>query len=152
MNTAVITVAESNTTLAQFSNWLVLPDSSKTFHITRASVYAQTYYTCTDIVWEDDPDTVEVEVVDIPNEVKEAVAYFAYADFNGNLYGDPATANEYKGKLRSKKEQLGDMLEETSWYRGGVSTPNGVAKSLGYPHTLMSLYCTLGADTSLLRV
>ena len=152
MNTAVINVSESNTTLAQFSDWLALPDSSKKFHITRASVYAQTYYSCTDIVWEDDPDTVEVEAVNIPDEVKEAVAYFAYADFKGNLYGDPATADEYYGKLRSKKEQLGDLLEETSWYRGGATSPNGVAKSLGYPHTLMSIYCTLASSTALLRV
>lgn len=145
MNTAVITVDEANGFLSQFPTWLALDDAAKTHHISRASVYAQTHYTCDDIVWEDPGK-------DIPAEANEAVAYFAYADSQGNLYGDPATVDEYTGKVRSKKEQLGDMLEETSWYRGGVSSPSGAARSLGYPHTLMSVHCTLAANDALMRV
>jgi hypothetical protein len=153
MNTTVISAADSDTFLAQFTSWTALDDEVKEFYIARACVYAQTKYTCADVVWEDDPDTDDVEVVSIPDEVKEAIAYFAYADSQSNLFGNPAVVDETKGKLRSHKEQLGDLLEEKSWYRGGETSPSGVARSLGYPHTLMSVHCTLNSSSvTLVRV
>lgn len=155
MNITVITTGESDTFLAQYVDWLVLTAPDKAAHIAKASVYAQTQWTCVDdVVWEDDPDTVDVEIVDIPDEIKEAVAYYAYADYHGNLYGDPSSTEEKHGGLRSNMEKVGDLATEVQYFQGGTQTETGNRSVTGYANALMGVYCELCGlgSTSLVRV
>ena len=141
MNKAVITPDEADIFLAGYDTWLALAAEVKRRHIARASVYAQTQWTCTSVVWVDDPDTAEDEI-DIPAVVKEAVAFYAYADSQNNLFGNVVTADEPRGNLRSLKSSIGDLSDEVTYFKGGVTTPSGTMKSLGYPDSLMESLCT----------
>jgi len=145
MNTAIITADESDTILAQYTSWTALLDPKKEFFIARASIYAQTKWSCVDIVFEGDDEN-------IPDEIKEAVAYYAYADYSGNLFGDVAISTIKAGKLKSKREKLGELEEEISYFLSGNQLTSS-AKSLGYPDTLMKVYCTKESiNSELIRV
>lgn len=143
MNTTVITPAESDVYLAAYQDWLDLDDATKEAHIAKGSVYAQTQWTCADVVWEDDPDTAEVEVIDIPDSVKEAVAYYAYIDFHGILYGDPTTIPDQHGNLRGLMDKVGDLATEVQYFQGGSLSGSGTQSHTGYPDALMGVHCTL---------
>ncbi len=141
MNRVVVTPAEADTYLAMYPDWLDLDTPVKESHISKASVYAQTVWTCEDVDW----DTPE-------DPLKEAVSYYAYSDSQGNLYGDPATHEELRGKLRSIKNKVGSLSEEQSWYRGGTTAPAKLQQALAYPDQLMGLYCErVNVVTTLVR-
>lgn len=140
MNTAIISIAEADAYLSAYTLWTALTDPEKTHHLTQACVYVQTQWVCEDVVYEDDPDTTEVEVVSIPDEVKEAVAYYAYANSQGTLYGDPAVLDVKRGNLRSERKTLDKMTKEVSYFRGGSLYPFGTTSALGYPDSLMSVH------------
>ena len=150
MNTSVINTSEADSYLVLYEDWLDLDDEKKVEYIRRASIYIQTQWTCADVVWEDDPDTVEVESVDIPDEVKEAAAYYAYADFKSVLYGSPTDDEVFVGNLRSQKDKVGSLSAETTYFRGGSKSPSGTHKRLGYPDSLMNLHCLRNSSNILL--
>ena len=141
MNTTVITPEESDVFLAAYEDWLALDPTVQEAHIAKGSVYAQTQWTCADVVWEDDPDTEEVEEVDIPALVKEAVAYYAYIDFHGNLYGDPAAVADKHGNLRATMDKVGDLQTEVEYFQGGSFSGSGTQSHTGYADALMGEYC-----------
>ena len=154
MNFETITIEEADTFLEQFSDWIDLDDDVKTVHIRKASVYAQTQWVCSDVVWEDDPDTDDTETVDIPDEVKEAVAYYAYANFSGNLFGDPSVTEEpTRGHLKSTRDKVGSLSTEKSYYQSGAYSSAGTKSTLGYPDSLMRVYCVNSStEIKLVRV
>lgn len=155
MNYAIITPEQSDVYLARFADWIALDDPTKVEHISRASVYVQTQWSCVDtVVFEDDPDTDEVEEVAIPDEIMKATAEYAYVDFQGNLYGDPATDEDPHGNLRSQSDQVGDLKTEISWYKGGAQSSYGTDANTGFPDSLMSTYCksTTYGTTEVIRV
>lgn len=149
MNTAIITPSEADTFLAQYSIWDDLPTLDKTFYIYRASVYVQTHWVCVDeVVWETSDD----ETINIPDEIKEAVAYFAYADSQSNLFGDVTTEDEKRGTLKALELEASDLRKRVEYYSG--SSYPGALFALGYPSSLMSVYCKKGGvnSTELVRV
>lgn len=141
MNTTVITVAEADVFLGQQAAWLGLDNAAKKAFIARGCVYAQTQWTCVDeVVWEG-------AEMDIPDELKEAVAYYAYADSGGNLYGDPASPEARHGGLRSVSSKLGELADETQYFQGGAQTGVGNMSATGYADALMKVYCELAATS-----
>lgn len=147
MNTTAITVEESNTYLSMYTTWLNLNEQAKKAFIARGSVYAQTQWTCVDdVVWEGTPA--------IPDEIKEAVAYYAYADYNGKLYGDPANPEERRGGLRATVAKVGDLMDEVQYFQGGSQTGVGNMSSTGYADSLMRVHCekSSAGSISLVRV
>ena len=147
MNTTAITISDANGYLALYSDWLALSDSAKLRHIAKASAYAQTQWTCVAaVVWEGTPA--------IPDEIKEAIAYYAYADFYGKLFGSPSVDEERHGGLRSTMSKVGELIDEIQYFQGGAQTATGNKSSIGYPDALMRLYCEITGvgSISLIRV
>ena len=132
MNRAVITLAEADVILAQFADWIALSNALKLSHITKASVYAQTQWTCVDVDWTDS--------LLVPADIKEAVAYYAAADMSGNLFGDVSTLDSDKGKIKKERSKVGSLEEEFE-YSGSVPLYS-TRRSLGYPDVLMETLCT----------
>jgi hypothetical protein len=155
MNTAVITPAESDSFLSDKTSWLALSEAEKEGHIAKASVYAQTQWTCSEeVVWEDDSATEEVEEEAIPDLIKEAVAWYAYASSKNNLFGDPANDDPAKGNLRLERKKLGELEKSVEYYQGGAQKGIGTARHTGYPDALMQVYCEMsfmGGSISLVR-
>ena len=142
MNTAVITPAEADVYLAQYPNWLNLTNDQKLYFISRASAYVQMEWSCTNVDWDDDST--------ISPTIKEAVAYYAYADSANNLYGDVTEATEIKGPLRVEEYKLDTLAIKNQWYKG---SQNSTLSSLGYPNSLMETECQLASSTTeLIRV
>jgi len=144
MNKAIITPAESDAYLAVYADWLALDNTIKEQHIEKASVYVQTQWTCIDVDWDDTPT--------IPDNIKEATAYYAYADFKGTLYGDPGDTTE-PGQLRSKLVTAGSVTVAKGYYKGSNNI-YGSAAPFGYPDSLMELSCTSASGsgvTTLIR-
>lgn len=135
MRKDIITPAEADVFLAAYADWLALtPDSVKEAHIAKASVYVQTSWTCVDIDWSDD--------LTIPEDVKEAVAYYAYADMHSVLYGDVTTSRDV-GDLQMKSVRAGDVTVAKAYFKGiGSVSKMGTNSPLGYPNSLMGTYCT----------
>ena len=131
MNKAIITPAESDVYLAAYLDWIALDDTTKTLHIEKASVYVQTQWVCVDVDWDDD--------LTIPDNVKEATAYYAYADFQGTLYGDPGDPTQ-PGQLSGKLVTAGSVTVSKSYFKGSNSI-YGSASPFGYPDTLMAVSC-----------
>lgn len=124
----IITPLESDTYLAEYSDWLGLTDAVKESHIGRASVYVQTGWTCADIDWDDD-ETIE-------EPVKMAVAFYAYASLHNNLFGD-ITEGGTTGRIRSEYEKVGSLSSGREYFMGMPLRET----ALGYPDSLMSPYC-----------
>lgn len=143
MNRAVITPAEADVILAQFADWIALSNSVKTGHISKASVYAQTQWTCVDVDWTDS--------LLIPADIKEAVAYYAIADMHANLFGDVSAADTDRGKITKERSKVGSLEEEFE-YSGSVPL-YATRRSLGYPDVLMGTLCTkISGEITLTRV
>ncbi len=142
MNKTVITPAEADSFLSIYTSWSNLSQAQKLDAIAKASVYAQTTWTCADVDWDAVVDT----------NIKEAIAYYAYAASAGALYGDVTVRDESHGKLRANEYKVGALATKKSWYRGGATQPQGRNKSLAYPDTLMKTACTaIAAETTLIR-
>jgi len=143
MNKSVITLAEADVILAQFTDWVALSNALKLSHITKASVYAQTQWTCVDVDWTDS--------LLVPADIKEAVAYYAAADMSGNLFGDVSSADTDKGKIKRERSKVGSLEEEFE-YSGSVPL-YATRRSLGYPDVLMGTLCTkTSGEVTLTRV
>jgi len=141
VNTTVITVDEADDYLAQKAAWLELSDAVKTSHIVKGSVYAQTQWTCVDdVVWEGTPD--------IPDELKEAVAYYAYADSQGVLYGDPSSPVDRHGGLREVTSRVGELSDSVAYFQGGTQSGSGNMSVTGYADALMRTNCSLVSSSS----
>jgi hypothetical protein len=145
MNTAVITDSEADVLLASFTDWSTLTEAQKLSFIRRASIFAQVAWTCSSVVWEGDDE-------DIPDEVKEAVAYYAYADFKSNLFGDITSTGSSHGNLQMSRDKLGDLETERTYFKGGQDLASGFKSILGYPDSLMKIYCTRYTSSLLTRV
>jgi hypothetical protein len=155
MNLVVITPTESDTYLSRFDDWLALDTAAKEAYIARASAYAQAQWTCVDsVVWEDAPDTTEVEAIAIPSVIKEAVAHYAYIDFHENLFGDPTTVEAPHGNLKGVTSKIGALTEQIEYFQGGAQSSIGTMSHTGYPDMLMSVYCELSdaGSRTLVRV
>ena len=133
MRKDVITIAEADVVLFAQADWLSLSDAVKIASIGRASVYVQTKWSCADIDWEDDTT--------IFADVKEAIAYFAYADSKGVLYGN---AGQLDSDILSSKSVKAASVTVTKVYATSrtLNTPSSSMRQLGYPTDLMSMYCT----------
>lgn len=146
MNRVIITPGEADAFLSAFPVWLNLDSSTKEFHISRASVYVQNNWVCVETVVFDGDD------MDIPDLIKEAVAYYAFADYSGTLYGSVDQADSPRGSFRGIRQRLeGVVDQEYTWYRGGKGSPSGVNVSSGYPDDLMRVYCSEKESTTLAR-
>ena len=132
LNKAIITVAEADLTLALEADWLALADSIKEAHISKASVYIQTVWTCSEVDWSDDTT--------ITDEVKEACAYYALVDSNGNLYADPTDEVTGKGLILEETDKVGSLASTVKY-----CCENGVVDKhdlLQYPNALMRVGCS----------
>ncbi len=135
MITPIITIAEADAFLAAYPDWLTLTDDQKTAHIYNGSLYIQTTWTCVDV----DGDAIDwTDTANIPEEIKNACALYAYADSLGNLYGSVATADTRKTTKEMVKAGSVTIDEE---FAAGGSSAVGVKGSFGLPDTLMGLYC-----------
>lgn len=141
LNKVVITPAESDVFLADKTDWLALDDSVKESHIAKSSVYLQTEWTCENIDWSDD--------LTIPEIVKESCAYYAYADFVGNLFADLTADGTPIGRLTQQTENVGSL--ETT-YKYSDKTSSTAPDPLSYPDTLMATECVLANSATLIRV
>lgn len=142
MNKAVITPAEADSFLSIYTSWSNLSQEQKLNAIAKASVYAQTTWICANVDWDAVTDA----------NIKEAVAYYAYAASAGALYGDVTVRDEPHGKLRSDEYKVGVLTTKKAWYRGGATQPQGKDKSLAYPDTLMKTVCIAKTfDTEIIR-
>jgi|LGVE01.1.fsa_nt_gb hypothetical protein len=142
LNKAIITVVEADTTLALEAAWLLLTDTVKESHIAKASVYIQTVWECTDIDWSDDST--------IPEEVKEACAYFALADSNGNLYADPKDEVTGKGLISEETDKVGSLASTVKY-----CCDKGVVDNydlLQYPNALMGVWCNASSGTGSVKL
>jgi len=139
MNYAIITPTEADTTLAIYSNWVSLENDTKLAYIRKASVYIQTKWTCAEVDYEGT----------IPDEIKEACAYYAYANFSNNLFNDVNAKDVAKGTLKSERKVADVVEKEQSWYPG---TANSKPSPLSYPNTLMAIHCTVTTSNDLIRV
>jgi hypothetical protein len=118
----LITVAEADATLAQRPDWLALTDDEKSEHITKASVYVQTSWRCDEVEW-----------TDLPSDIKDAVAWYAYADMQGALYPDS------EAQVKKQKDELGSLKSDTEWYQRTMMLPT--SEHLKFPDAIMSAYC-----------
>ena len=150
MITPIITPAEADIILAAYPDWTVLTDEVKEAHIYNASLYIQTQYDCIKV----DGEPIDwTDTATIPDEIKDACAYYAYADASGNLFGDVATPDTRKTTREMVK--AGSVTVDESFASTGT-VQGGVSSSLAKPDLLMSLYCTkspgsLGGGNTLLR-
>jgi len=126
----LITPAESETFLSHYDDWLSLDEPTQERHISAGSVYVQLKWTCEDIDWSDTSG--------LPVDIKEAIAYYSYANFKGLLYGDPSQSSLNEEFMVSGRI---DKLTRTVEFR----SPKDFSSSqhpLAYPNSLMSAYCT----------
>lgn len=131
INKALITIAEADTTLALDQAWLDLDDDVKTQNIGLASTYVQLSWSCTGIDW-DDTDN-------LPDEIKEATAYYAQISSQGMLYQDSASGPS-EGMLIEETNKLGSLESTKKWSQDKV---DGVDfDPTQYPDALMGYYCT----------
>ena len=145
MRKDIITPVEADVFLAQYLSWTALTNDQKLYYIGRASVYVQLAWTCADVDWADDTT--------ITDNMREAIAYYAFADSAGNLYGDVAVADEFKGSIKHEKYKLDTLALENAWYARNAAKPSGSHSSLGYPNSLMEVACTFNSSvTELVRV
>jgi len=135
----LITKTESNTYLTEFFGWSSLPDATKDLHIKKASLFVQTNWICSEVDWSDSTT--------IPDDVKEATAYYAYASYSSNLFG--SVTSEDGGTIKKKSNKVGSLADSVE-YRG--SSPGGAKNSTGYPDSLMKVSgCTATSSSNLLR-
>ncbi len=138
MITPIITVVEADVFLAAYPDWLALDDPTKETHIYNASLYIQTGWSCAvngvDIDWTD--------TANIPEEIKQACAYYALADSTGNLYGDVQVTPTATGRLTKKMVKAGSVTVDKEYAASGSASIAGAAGSFGLPDDLMSIYCT----------
>ncbi len=141
---AVITALESQTILAAEADWLLLADAVQLVHIGYGSVYAQTGWTCVDA------DTgLAINWTDAPVDVKEAVAYFALANYRGNLYPTVNTQTTITEKNVIEVTKKLDGLQKTIKYSSpGVDYPD----ALLYPRTLMATVCYSSAGSGSVKL
>jgi len=132
INKAIISPAEADVILVLNADWIALDEAYKTAHIAKASTYIQTKWNCTDIDWEDSET--------FPDEVKEACAYFALADMNGNLYYD-LTASDLtgKGNIIEETDKVASLQSTIKYSDKGVISQSAL---LQYPNALMNSVCT----------
>lgn len=144
MKTDLITPAESTLLLSVYADWADLTDDEKKLYIKHSSYYVQSTWNCVDIDWYDDST--------IPEEVKEAIAYYAYADFKGKLFGLVTTEKDTEGKIKSIFEKVGEIAEKTEYY--STLKSKGTLAPFGYPDMIMSAYCyrVTGGSQPLTRV
>jgi len=131
LNKAIITPAEADAILVTETDWLALTDPVKEGHIAKASVYMQTRFTCSEIDWSDDTTFTD--------EIKEACAYFALADSNGNLYTDPTDTPSGKGNIIEESDKVGSLASTVKYSDQGAHTSYDL---LQYPNALMGVDCT----------
>jgi hypothetical protein len=134
MNKAIITPAEADVFLALEEDWLVLDNATKVAHIERASVYVQTQWVCA-FDWDDTPN--------IPEVVKEAVAWYAYSEFKGVLYGS-SDASTFD--VVEKSVKAGSVTVSKKFNAAGGKY--GPASQLGYPDALMKSECSRVSSVS----
>lgn len=132
MNKEIITPTEADIYLSAYADWTDLSDPLKVIHISKGSVYAQLQWECVDVDWDD--------TINIPDNIKEAVAYYAYANFGDQLYGDPTEVSEV-GQLNKKLVKVGSVTTSKSYFRG-KDIIYGAASPFGYPDSLMRISCT----------
>lgn len=131
---AVITAVESQTILAAEADWLLLTDAVQDIHIGYGSVYAQIGWTCVD----EDTGLV-IDWADAPTDVKEAVAYFALANFRGQLYPSVNTQTAIsEDNIVEITKKLGSMQKTIKYASPGAGYPD----PLDYPQDLMSTVCS----------
>ena len=134
MRKDIITVAEADVLLSLYQEWLSLTPLQREKHISKASVYVQTQWTCVDIDWDDD--------LTIGDDIREAIAYYAYADAAGVLYGD-VTASRDVGDLQMKSIKTGEVTVAKAYFKGiGSINKTGTQSPLGYPNSLMGAHCS----------
>ena len=148
--TPIITALESDVFLALYSTWLDLSDAVKDAHIYNASLYIQTQYDCLKV---DGEDIDWTDTSTIPDEIKNACALYAMADFAENLFGDVATADTRK--TTSELVKAGAVTVEEEFASSGTNE-SGLSSSFVKPDLLMSFYCTkssgsIGGSSTLLR-
>lgn len=127
---ALITPAQADATLASESDWKDLATPEKTNHIAFASTYVQLNWYCTGIDWSDETT--------IPDEVKEAVAYYALANSRGTLFEDTNPQTERSGDVQEKTSQLGGLKSTVKYFESSESEEG---YPLQYPDALMDFYC-----------
>lgn len=130
LNKVIITPTEADVTLALESDWLLLTDPVKTDHIAKASVYVQTNWSCSEITWSD--------ATTIGADIKEAVAYYALADFRGNLYPESSDLDDTQGFLTEETKVMGPMKKTLKY---DTSKGTDEIYHLQYPDALMAPYC-----------
>lgn len=143
LNKEVITPAEADSYLSDKDDWLDLVDSVKENRIARASVYLQTNWTCENIDWSDSST--------IPEIVKESCAYYAYADFRGNLFSELSSDGTPLGRITELTKDLDGLLTTTKYSdKTGSVSPN----PLSYPDALMGTECkeVFSGSVELIRV
>lgn len=128
INRAIITAAESQVILSNEAEWLALTDTVQEYHISRASVYIQTRWTCDEIDYDDDTT--------ITDEVKEACAYYALADLNGTLL-DSSVSDDTVGKVIEESKKVGSLTKTIKW-----ADNNEQKHYLSYPDMLMEIGCS----------
>lgn len=120
---SLVTVEESEFYLSEFSNWSDLSDPIKTAHIKKASVYAN-------VNWQSDTYDLS-DSTSIPDEIKEAVAHYAYANFSGNLFQSAGSEKSYT--IKSESSKAGPVINS---YEYLMSSPDHT-NPLSYPDSLM---------------
>ena len=131
---AVITAAESQVTLAAEADWMALDEALQATHIGYGSIYVQTKWTCID-----EDTCLEIDWTDAPDDIKEAVAYFALANLRLVLYPAVNTQTAVSEKnITEITKKLGTMQKTIKYDAPGVDYPNG----LMYPETLMDSLCS----------
>lgn len=131
MNRSIITAEESALYLSFSTEWVALDDDTMERHISLACVYMQSEWQCDGLDWNDSTA--------IPDEMKEACAYYALASFSGNLYTSADETVEQKGNIIEETDVLGPLESTLKYSDSGVASKSSV---LQYPNTLMSIYCS----------
>ena len=136
LNKVIITPTEADVFLALEAAWLLLTDPIKTDHIAKASVYMQTKWTCSAVDWDDDTT--------ITDEQKEACAYYALADSNGNLYYDPTDTPSGSGNVIEETKKAGSLQKTVKYSDNNLEESSNL---LQYPNTLMGVECASASSS-----
>jgi len=136
----LVTKADSNLFLAEFSDWLALSDAIKDAHIRKASLYVQSKWESEDIDWTDS--------LTIPVEVNEATAFYAYSVYKGVLIGSPGEIPAGTGKIKVESSKAGSVSSYVEYF-GSQAVGAGNLSPLAYPDMLMETVCTKKGSTLL---
>jgi hypothetical protein len=134
----LITIPEADGFLLEYPEWDSLDSDIKDIHIRKASAYVCTNWDCDDLDFS--------VTADIPSDIKEATAQYAYASYAGNLFMGTDGERAYRIRSESGKSGPSSSSYEYSPSMGVHGNP------LSYPESLMSLaLCTKKASGGVLE-